>query len=172
MIIPRYLASIRSLCSGTKRGKTQGNSTSSFVFSSNCHSSNSQQKNAEETSSQPINYYSPPSSLHTPFRRSHELHKNDLHPNKRFTFVPSNLRKQSPVRIQNKVTPDSPKNFSYSTEEELVLKSRIYSIIDTPEQDMRIKEGLRQVSAYLGDDGGDIDPDIVADMLRMAQSTL
>jgi hypothetical protein len=71
----------------------------------------------------------------------------------------------------HKATPDSPKNFSYSTEEEVVLKSRIYSIIDAPEQEMKRKEGLRQVSAYLDADGADIDPDIAADMLRMAQST-
>lgn len=171
-MIPRYLASIRSLCSGTKRSKNQGNATNSFIFTSNCISSHSHNKNVEETNSQPTNYYSPPSSLHTPFRRSHELHTNDLHSSKRFNFVQSNhLKKHSPVKMQPSITPDSPKNFSYSTEEEVVLKSTIYSIIDAPEQNMKRKEGLRQVSAYLDAEGADIDPDIAADMLRMAQST-
>ena len=36
---------------------------------------------------------------------------------------------------------------------------------------MRKKEGLRQVSAYLDAEGADIDPEIAADMLRMAQSS-
>lgn len=36
---------------------------------------------------------------------------------------------------------------------------------------MRKKEELRQVSAYLDTDGADIDPEIAADMLRMAQSS-
>jgi hypothetical protein len=47
MIIPRYLASIRSLCSNRKISKSRGNANSSYVYSSNCYSNNSQKKNLE-----------------------------------------------------------------------------------------------------------------------------
>lgn len=46
MIIPRYLASIRSLCSNRKIIKSRGNTNSSYVYSSN-YTNNSQKKNLE-----------------------------------------------------------------------------------------------------------------------------
>lgn len=70
MVIPRYLSSIRNLCSGRKRCKSKG-TIDSYVFSSNCHSTSNHQKNANESPYHSNNYHSPPSSLNTPFRRSH-----------------------------------------------------------------------------------------------------
>jgi hypothetical protein len=70
MVIPRYLASIRSLCSGGRKSKSRVNPNNSYVFSSN-YSNQSHQKKVEESTIQSPNNHSPFSTFNTPYRRSH-----------------------------------------------------------------------------------------------------
>lgn len=61
--------------------------------------------------------------------------------------------------------PDSPKNYSYSTEEETFRKSKFYSIVD-------VSQGKVASLQKLGDTSLEIDPEIAADMLRITENTL
>lgn len=149
MTIPRYLGSIRNLCSASKKNK-RGNSSSSYILSSHCQSSAFHQKNTPDPPIHSPDYHGTLSSFNIPVRRSYELNTNEINPRKRFSFIrPNSIQRPSHMSIQHNTTPDSPKNYSYSTEEEVILKSKIYSTIDISEQNSRKKEGMRQASSYL-----------------------
>lgn len=131
--IPRFLASIRSLCSGSRprRGKEgRKGLNSSYVLSNKSSLSRTHEKSLE------INNTLYSIAINTPARRSHELQPSELSGRKRTSFVAPSSRPSKPqVSFQYRALPESPKNYSYSSEEDLFRKSKIASTIDLAQRE-------------------------------------
>jgi hypothetical protein len=160
--IPRYLSSIRNLCKRGKNNKTKDSRkvlNSSYVLSNKSSLSRTHEKSLE------INTTLYNISINTPFRKSHEINQNDMTYRKRLSFIAPNHKIGNPyksphVSFQYSALPESPKNMSYSTEEDLFRKSKTYSTIDiSGQRSKKMPEPLPKNSYFLSNDENfEIDP--------------